>query len=129
MFHIIFGIFLLLHGVVHLIYAAQSQRLFELKPGLNWPDGSWVFGKALGENGIRSLATGLCILVAAGFVLAGLGALFDQSWWQPLASFSAVLSTLLYLLLWDGRMRNLDGQGGIGVLINLAILTTIWLVS
>jgi hypothetical protein len=129
MFNIFLGIFMVLHGAVHLLYAAQSRGLFELKPGSTWPAGSWAFATSLGEKGTRSLAIGLCILVAAGFVLAGLGAAFSQPWWQPLASASALLSALLYLLLWNGRMESLDAQGGIGVLIDLAILITAWLVS
>jgi hypothetical protein len=31
------GIFLILHGLVHLLYYGQSARRFELAPGLTWP--------------------------------------------------------------------------------------------
>jgi hypothetical protein len=31
------GIFFLLHGLVHLLYAGQSLRFFELRPGMTWP--------------------------------------------------------------------------------------------
>ena len=34
MLTILFGIFLILHGLVHLLYAGQSSRLFELQPGM-----------------------------------------------------------------------------------------------
>ena len=44
------GVFVVLHGLVHLFYFAQSRRLFELRPGLVWPDGSWAFSKLLGEQ-------------------------------------------------------------------------------
>ena len=37
----------------------------------------------------------------------------------------AVLSTIVYLLLWDGKLKGLDNQGGIGILINLAILASL----
>jgi len=33
----ILGIFFILHGLVHLLYAGQSLRLFELRPGMTWP--------------------------------------------------------------------------------------------
>ena len=36
---VIFGVFLMLHGLVHLLYLGQSQRFFELQPGMTWPDG------------------------------------------------------------------------------------------
>jgi len=37
MLTIILGIFCILHGLVHLLYAGQSRRLFELRPGMVWP--------------------------------------------------------------------------------------------
>ena len=42
MFRIIFGIFIILHGLVHLLYFGQSTRYFELQPGMVWPDGAWA---------------------------------------------------------------------------------------
>jgi hypothetical protein len=42
MVRILFGVFVLLHGLVHLLYLGQSARYFELQPGLAWPDGSWA---------------------------------------------------------------------------------------
>jgi hypothetical protein len=29
---IIFGVFIVLHGLIHLLYFGQSRRLFELQP-------------------------------------------------------------------------------------------------
>ncbi len=34
MWTILMGIFLILHGMVHLLYACQSGRMFELRPGM-----------------------------------------------------------------------------------------------
>jgi hypothetical protein len=36
------GIFFILHALVHLLYAGQALRYFELRPGLTWPDGAWA---------------------------------------------------------------------------------------
>ncbi len=36
MLQFIFSVFLMLHGLVHLLYFGQSARRFELKPGLTW---------------------------------------------------------------------------------------------
>jgi hypothetical protein len=49
MFTIIVGIFLVLHGLVHLLYAGQSGRFFELRPGTIRPDNSWLFSNFLGD--------------------------------------------------------------------------------
>ncbi len=40
---IVVGVFLILHGLVHLLYAGQALRYFELRPGMTWPDASWLF--------------------------------------------------------------------------------------
>ncbi len=37
MLRFIAGAFIVLHGLVHLLYAGQSRRLFELRPGMVWP--------------------------------------------------------------------------------------------
>ena len=71
--NIISGVFFLLHGLVHLLYFGQSARLFELQPGMVWPDGSWTFRRHFGDEATRVLASTLCILAAIGFVVGGIG--------------------------------------------------------
>src|SRR5512145_1707783 len=89
MIKVIAGVFLVLHGLVHLLYLGQSARRFELQPGMTWPDGSWAFSKLLGANRTRRLASLFCILAAAGFVIAGVGIFFGQSWWSMAVLTSA----------------------------------------
>jgi len=115
-------IFLVLHGLVHLLYAGQSWRLFELQPGLTWPDGSWLFSKTLGNETTRFLASIACILAAIGFVVGGAGILFRQTWWQPVVVGSAAFSGIIYILFWDGGLQKLDAKGGVGFLFNVIIL-------
>lgn len=125
MIKVIAGVFLILHGLVHLLYFGQSARLFELKPGMVWPDGSLAFSKLFGENSTRTLASIFCILAAAGFVLGALGIFFGQPWWRTAVIASAAFSGVFYLLFWNGRMQNLDGQGFVGLLIDAVILVAI----
>ncbi|MFN2151686.1 MAG: hypothetical protein ACK2T5_08825 [Anaerolineales bacterium] len=127
MLSIIFGIFLILHGLVHLLYAGQSWRLFELRPEMAWPDGAWLFSRFLGDESIRLMATVLLVLSAAGFVTGGLGLLFRGEWWRPVIAIAAAVSSLLFIVCWNGKFQALDDQGGIGILINLAILALILL--
>ena len=79
MIKVITGVFLILHGLVHLLYFGQNARLFELQPGMLWPGGSWAFSKLLGDNGTRTLASIFCVLAAAGFVIGSMGIFFSQS--------------------------------------------------
>ncbi|MBN2348884.1 MAG: hypothetical protein JXJ22_08615 [Bacteroidales bacterium] len=129
MMNIFFGIFVLLHGLVHLLYFGQSRRLFELQPGLKWPEDSWVFSKFPGNNTSRLLA-GICFLiVAAGFVTGGIGIMVSLSWIRPLIIGSAIFSSLLYILFWDGDTQKLADKGGVGILINIAILLAIYILG
>jgi len=86
---IIVGVFIVLHGLVHLLYFGQSRRFFELQPGMVWPAGSWAFSKLLGEGTTGWLAGIACILAALGFVAGGTAILAGSrggarwSWVQP----------------------------------------------
>ncbi len=122
---ILIGIFMVLHGLVHLLYFGQSRRLFELQPGMVWPDGSWVFSKLLGDGATRTLASISCVLAALGFVSGGTGILLRQAWWRPAIVGAAAFSGVIYILFWDGALQKLDAKGGIAILINLAILVAV----
>lgn len=122
---IIIGVFIILHGLVHLLYFGQSAKFFELQPGLVWPAGSWVFAKLVGENTTRWLASASCILAAVGFVAGGIGIFIQQAWWRSFVVGSAALSILLFVLFWDGIMQRLPKKGGVAILINIAILLSV----
>jgi hypothetical protein len=129
MLSMIFGIVLILHGLVHLLYVGQSLKKFELTAGMVWPDRSWLFTKLLREENVLLLIA-VCLAIAAlGFISAGLGSLLRWNWWQPAVIGSAILSTLIFLLAWDGRFKALNDQGGIGVLIDLAVIILLKVVN
>jgi len=119
---IVFGIFLLLHGVVHLLYFGHSARYFEIKEGMAWPDGSWALTNVFGQGSTRTVGSVLLVVTAVLFLLAGVSVFLKVDWWLGAVTVAAVFSTVVYLLLWDGGMQNLDGKGFVGILINLAIL-------
>jgi hypothetical protein len=122
MLRLIFGLFMVLHGLVHLLYFGQSQRLFELQPGMVWPDGSWAFSKLLGEAATRMLASIACVLAALGFVASGAAIFLGQSWWRPVVVTAAAFSMATFVLFWDGGLQKLADKGAIAILINAAIL-------
>ncbi len=127
MFRILFGVFVVLHGLVHLLYLGQSQRFFEMQPGMVWPDGSWAFSGLLGNGSTRLLASICLVLAAVGFVAGGVAIFWRQVWWQPVVVGASIFSSVLYVLLWDGGLQNLDDKGGVGLLINAALLTAVLL--
>jgi hypothetical protein len=119
------GAFLILHGLVHLLYFGQSWRMFELQPGMVWPDGSWALSRLLGDNPTRLFASVFLVVAALGFIVAGAAILFAQGWWRPVVIGTLVLSSVLYIALWNGRMQSLDNQGGVALLINIASLLAV----
>jgi hypothetical protein len=124
MLRLIIGILVLLHGGVHLLYFGQSQRLFELQPGMAWPDGSWALSRIFGNRVTKRLASIACLLAAFAFIAGGVGIFAQQAWWRPVVAGAAAFSSLTFILLWDGKMRKMNNQGGIGLLINVAILVS-----
>jgi hypothetical protein len=125
MLKFVVGVFMVLHGLVHLLYFGQARRLFEVQPGLVWPDGSWAFSKLLGEGATRWLASIACVVAAIGFVAGGIGIFVGQAWWRPLVVGSAAFSAAIFVLFWDGGLQRLDAKGAIAILINVAILVAV----
>ena len=125
MIGILFGIFVVLHGLVHMLYFGQSARYFELQPGMLWPDGSWAFSGLLEDVTARNLANVFLVVAAIGFVIGGIGVFAKQAWWRPAVLAAAIFSSVIYLLFWDGGWGHLDNKGGVGFLINLAILAAL----
>ena len=125
MLRFIVALFLILHGLVHLLYSGQSMRIFELQPGMVWPDGSWAFSRILGDGETRLLATVALALAAIGFVASGTGIFVRQAWWRPVVVGVATFSSVILVLFWDGGLQNLDDKGAIGFLINIAILIAV----
>lgn len=125
MAYIIFGVFIVLHGLVHLLYFGQSRRLFELQPGMKWPDESWVFAKLNGGAVARDIASLVLVLIATALVAGGIGVLARQWWsrWVVVAALS--VSALLYLVMWDGTAQHLDQQGGFAILIAAAMVVVL----
>ena len=48
-----------------------------------------------------------------------------QAWWRPVVVGAAAFSAVVFILFWDGKLRKLDDKGGIGLLINVAILVAV----
>ena len=122
---IVFGIFLILHGLVHLLYSGQSSRLFELQAGMVWPDGSWVFARLFGNKAARIVASGVCVLATVGFLVGGITLFTSQSWWRSMTVAAAAFSAAIFILFWDGHLQALANKGLFAILINASILVAL----
>ena len=118
----VYGVFIILHGLVHLLYFGQSQQMFRLHSSMDWPDDSWAFSRFLDYETIRLLASISCVMATIGFVAGGFGMLLRLEWWRPLVMGSAVFSEQIFILFWDVERQRLANKGGVDVLINVVIL-------
>lgn len=112
MIHIIVAIVFIVHGLVHLIGFVVPWRLADVE-GFAYKT-TLLFGNLdVGDVGIRVIGL-LWLLVAIGFVVAGVALFTSQSWWQMLTLWVTLLSLVICILgLPDSQF---------GVLVNLAIL-------
>ena len=122
MLRFLFGVFIVLHGLVHLWYVTLSQRLVQFQPEMGWTGESWLFSPLLGDVVTRWLATVLYGLAALGFVIGGIGLFAQQAWWRLVVTGSAVFSAAIIVLFWDGGLQRIVEKGLLGFLINAALL-------
>jgi hypothetical protein len=74
---------------------------------------------------VWTLAGVSLVIASLGFLAGGVVLFLRQAWWQPSTLGAAVFSMLVFVLFWDGKLKELADQGGVGVLIDLAILAAI----
>lgn len=130
MLRFLIGLFIILHGLVHLWFFTLSQGLVKIKPGMpepGWTGKSWIFTGLLGDSTTRSVASILFLTAPIAFVISGVGIFLRAEWWWTVLMSSAVFSSAIILILWDGGMQLLVDKGLIGFLISLAILLTLLL--
>jgi hypothetical protein len=118
----LFGILIILHGLVHLWFVVLSQRLVEFQPDMGWTGRSWLFTGLIGDAATRWLATIVYSLAALAFLVTGIGLFTRGSWWRPLLIGASLLSAAAILLFWDGVTALPVQRGLIGFLIDLLLL-------
>ncbi|MGD9116125.1 MAG: hypothetical protein PVJ61_02965 [Dehalococcoidia bacterium] len=114
---ILFGIFLILHGVVHWVYALPQRQEYEpnSKPWAVFT-GRWLVKKAGVHHRVAlRLGVSLLILITLAFIASGVAVLTMNSWWALPAIASAGISTLFLALFWNRWMVQ-------GVLVNTIII-------
>jgi len=65
------------------------------------------------------------LLAALLFAAGAIGIFTSRPWWQPTVVGAAIFSSLIYILMWNVKAHNLDGQGGVGLVVNLVLLVLI----
>lgn len=121
----LFGVFVILHGLVHLWPVVLSQELVVYRPEMGWTGESWLLTSLIGDRATRLLAGVAYAIGALVFCAGAVGLLVGAGWWRPVVVGSAALSAAVIVVFWDGRGGLLVEKGLIGLLIDLAILVPI----
>ncbi|WP_276259529.1 hypothetical protein [Haloglomus litoreum] len=121
------GVFLVLHGLVHVWYVVLSHGWVEVEDQMGWNGHSWLLSSVLSADTILAVASVLYVAVTLGFVAGGVGYALSSGWATGLLVGTALLSTVVLVAMWDGRFDLLVEKGVVGVLINLALVA--WLVA
>jgi hypothetical protein len=114
------GLFLIAHGLVHLLYLAPRPEDDDRYPFV--PEDRWS-ARLLGlqPRAAKAIAGGLAVIVAATLSIAGIAVIADASMWEPAAVVGAALSLATLLILFHRWLT-------IGVAIDVAILASVvWL--
>ncbi len=121
------GAFIAFHGLVHLMYVGQALRWFELRPAMAWPIGARLLPSGISDGALRSFAAITIGITSATLIAGGVGILLTAGWGGWVTIASAILVSLLHILLWDGDMKTSTDQGLYGVIINVIIV--VWILA
>jgi hypothetical protein len=113
---LLIGIFLILHGLVHLWYVVLVQKLVPFKEEMGWTGESWLLPNS------EWLATFFFSIAAIIFIMSGVSFIVNASYWKPILIISAILSSLVIIVFWDGSFKMLVEKGFFGFLINFGII-------
>jgi hypothetical protein len=110
------ALFLILHGLVHLIGFMRARRSWSYD---SWPYRTTVLGGRIeiGERGTLVLGW-MWLFAIPAFIVAGIGLFVLASCWVTLTGVVATISLLLCLLEWPDLWP--------GMLINVAILALLF---
>lgn len=129
MLYWVFTIFVLLHGLAHLVYTALALHLIPVAVGHeNWTGSSWVLASRFGEQGARATGALAFASLTILFVITTIGLAWRLPWAQTWLATSAVLSSAMLLLFWDGSFQDLSEKGIIGLVINILLLILLFVV-
>jgi hypothetical protein len=123
---ILLGIFILLHGLVHLWFVTLSRGWVKFQADMGWTGHSWLLTNIFGNGPTSLLATVSYAVAAITFVIASIGLLANQQWTRPWMIAASVISAATILVFWDGKFPMIVEKGIIGFMISAGILVAIF---
>jgi hypothetical protein len=119
----IYALFIFGHGITHMVYTSLAMGwLPELKNQSTWSGASWLMTGSLGLPATRILGAIFFTAITALFAITAGAIAFKQPWATTWLLWTAVASSLGFILFWDGSLEGLVSKGLIGLAINIGLL-------
>lgn len=116
------SIVIILHGLVHIWYLLLMSKVVKYQPDMGWTGASWLLPGSPENAVIRISGILLYGLASLLFIISGISLMAGSSITVRLLIISALLSSLLILVFFDGQFNMLVQKGLIGLIINLVII-------
>jgi hypothetical protein len=120
---IIIALFIGAHGLVYLI-APFTPMAPSISKG--WKGSSAMLGTALSKDSLESLTTALWVIAGIGLLATAATIAmvsFVPGLWRPIAVSASLLGVASFAVFYDGQTPLFVNQGGVGVIIDLAVVT------
>jgi len=114
------------HGLVYLIFGAMSIT----KTGFPQVYGPWkgrsiALGQAIQRDSLKSLTEALWLLAGVGLIIGGAAIGVSSllpGYWRPICVCASIAGVTSFAVFWDGQVEQFANQGGVGMIISLAII-------
>jgi len=119
----IYAIFVLGHGIAHMVYTSLAMGwLPELENQSTWSGASWLLTGTLGLSTTRILGAIFFTAITALFAVTAGALAFKQPWATTWLLWVSIASSVGLILFWDGSLEDLVSKGMIGLAINIGLL-------
>ncbi|NPD87749.1 MAG: hypothetical protein HGN29_03450 [Asgard group archaeon] len=100
MLHILFGILLIIHGLVFFMFLIYI-KLPEEEGYFGWSRKSWLLDRFLDEKIVKIVGIVLWILVMVGFVVSGIVILSKNESWRIIDIITSFISLFAFAFFWN----------------------------
>lgn len=123
----IYGLFLLAHGIAHLVYTSLAMGwITQADVNSTWSGSSWLLSNLFGNQATRFFGAVIFAAITFCFAVAGAAWTFRQPWAPAWTTGVAIASIATIVLFWDGSLEDLVSKGLIGLLINAVLLVGLY---
>jgi len=101
---LLFGIFIILHGLVHAWYVVLGFDWVKFQPDMGWTGHSWLLSSSFETSITKPIAGILFMITTLLFIISGIGIIANADWASAALLISAFVSSIVLIVFWDGHL-------------------------